>query len=246
MDDIEGDKMKVLVIVPAYNEEASIVKTSQSIEEYKKKANFTLDYIVINDGSTDSTGNILEKNSIPCIHLIKNLGIGGAVQTGYIYAYENGYDIAVQFDGDGQHDIYSLDTLIAPIVNDNYDFVIGSRFTKGSPSDFKTSFSRRMGINLISFFIKLKTGKEVLDVTSGYRAANRTVTEMFAKSYPRKYPEPETNAYLLLLDRKVTEVGVKMFEREEGKSSITPIKSVRYMVEVLISIILLNKNRGNK
>lgn len=238
--------MKVLVIVPAYNEEASIVKTSQSIEEYKKNASFTLDYIVINDGSTDNTENILQANSIPCIHLIKNLGIGGAVQTGYIYAYYNDYDIAIQFDGDGQHDIYSIENLIDPIINKEADFVIGSRFTEGSPSDFKTSFSRRMGINLISFFIKMKTGKVVLDVTSGYRAANRDVIEMFAKSYPRKYPEPETNAYLLMLGKKVDEVGVKMFEREEGKSSITPIKSVRYMVEVLISIILLNKRRGNK
>ncbi|MGX4686649.1 glycosyltransferase family 2 protein [Vagococcus sp. JNUCC 83] len=238
--------MKVLVIVPAYNEEASIVKTSQSIEEYKKNANFTLDYIVINDGSTDNTENILQANSIPYIHLIKNLGIGGAVQTGYIYAYYNGYDVAVQFDGDGQHDIYSIENLIEPIINGEADFIIGSRFTEGSPSDFKTSFSRRMGINLISFFIKMKTGKVVLDVTSGYRAANREVLEMFAKSYPRKYPEPETNAYLLMLGKRVDEVGVKMFEREEGKSSITPIKSVRYMVEVLISIILLNKRRGNK
>lgn len=232
--------MKVLIIIPAYNEEASILQTAQSIEEYKKKISFDLDYIVINDGSKDNTRELLITHNIPSIHLINNLGIGGAVQTGYLYAYYNNYDIAVQFDGDGQHDIKSLEHLIVPIVENQVDFTIGSRFVEGSPSEFKTSVFRRMGINLISFFIKMRTGVTILDVTSGYRAANKQVIEYFAKNYPRKYPEPETNAILIKQNRRVEEIGVNMFERTEGKSSITPFKSVRYMVEVLTSIILLS------
>lgn len=236
--------MKVLIIIPAYNEEASILKTARSIELFKPNVDFELDYIVINDGSTDKTKDILVENNIPAVHLIKNLGIGGAVQTGYIYAEQNNYDIAVQFDGDGQHDIESIDSLVRPIIEKNADFTIGSRFVTGSPSEFKTSFSRRIGINLISSFIKFKTKVTILDVTSGYRAANSEVIKYFAKHYPKKYPEPETNAILIKQNRRVKEVGVNMFERLEGKSSITPIKSVRYMIEVLTSILILS-DRGN-
>lgn len=233
--------MKVLIIIPAYNEEASILKTTNTIKSFNKEVPFELDYIIINDGSTDSTKEIIEKNKLNGINLIKNLGIGGAVQTGYLYACYNEFDIAVQFDGDGQHDIQSIEALVMPIINNEADFTIGSRFVQGSPSKFKTSFSRRMGINLISFFIKLKTDRTILDVTSGYRAANKEIIAQFANSYPRKYPEPETNALLIKQGKKVEEVGVNMFERLEGKSSITPIKSIRYMIEVLTSIILLSK-----
>lgn len=234
---------KVLMIIPAYNEEGSIIKTTKSIEEFKNKVPFTLDYIVVNDGSTDKTKDLLVDNKIPAVHLIKNLGIGGAVQTGYLYAYYNDYDIAVQFDGDGQHDITSIEALVKPIIDGQADFTIGSRFVEGSPSEFKTSFSRRMGINLISFFIKIKTGRRLLDVTSGYRAANREIIEYFSYHYPKKYPEPETNALLVKQNKRVEEIGVNMFERLEGKSSITPLKSIRYMIEVLTSIILLTTGR---
>lgn len=232
--------MKVLIIVPAYNEEASILQTIDGIKRYKEDFPYILDYIVINDGSKDNTRKLLIENNIPSIHLVNNLGIGGAVQTGYLYAFYNNYDIAVQFDGDGQHDIQSLETLISPIITKEADFTIGSRFVEDSPSKFKTSFSRRMGINLISLFIKLRTNATILDVTSGYRAASKEIIEYFANNYPRKYPEPETNAILIKKDKKVKEVGVNMFERTEGKSSITPFKSVRYMIEVLTSIILLS------
>ncbi len=235
--------MKVLIIIPAYNEEASIIKTIESIEEHIKKVAFVIDYIVINDGSQDNTKQILRENKIPSIHLIKNLGIGGAVQTGYLFAHQNNYDIAVQFDGDGQHDITSIEDLVGPIINKEADFTVGSRFVEGSPSEFKTSFSRRLGINMISFIIKLKTQKKLLDVTSGYRAANQEIIKIFAEQYPKKYPEPETNAWLIMNKKKVLEVGVNMFERKEGKSSITPFKSIRYMIEVLTSIALLSRKR---
>ncbi|UDM73829.1 glycosyltransferase family 2 protein [Vagococcus fluvialis] len=235
--------MKVLMIIPAYNEEGSILKTIQSIESFKNEVSFELDYVVINDGSTDKTKEIIKANNLKSVHLIENLGIGGAVQTGYLYAYDNDYDIAVQFDGDGQHDIKSIEALVTPIIVNKYDFTIGSRFVEGSPSLFKTSFSRRMGINLISFFIKLKSGRTLMDVTSGYRAGNKKVIEYFAYNYPKKYPEPETNAILIKKGFRVDEVGVNMFERLEGSSSITPIKSVRYMIEVLTSILLLSNRR---
>ncbi|MEQ7218629.1 glycosyltransferase family 2 protein [Vagococcus fluvialis] len=235
--------MKVLMIIPAYNEEGSILKTTQSIESFKNEVPFELDYVVINDGSTDKTKEIIKANDLNAVHLIENLGIGGAVQTGYLYAYDNDYDIAVQFDGDGQHDIKSIEALVTPIIADEYDFTIGSRFVEGSPSLFKTSFSRRMGINLISLFIKLKSGRTLMDVTSGYRAGNKKVIEYFAYNYPKKYPEPETNAILIKKGFRVDEVGVNMFERLEGSSSITPIKSVRYMIEVLTSILLLSNRR---
>ena len=237
--------MKVLIIIPAYNEEASILKTIKTIENFDNDTPFELDYIIINDGSTDSTKKVIEQNKLKAVHLIKNLGIGGAVQTGYLYAYYNEYDVAVQFDGDGQHDIQSIEALVMPIIKGEVDFTIGSRFVKNSPSKFKTSFSRRLGINLISFFIKLKTGHTILDVTSGYRAANKNIIAQFANTYPRKYPEPETNALLIKQGKRVEEVGVNMFERLEGQSSITPIKSIRYMIEVLTSILLLSK-RGER
>lgn len=235
--------MRVLMIIPAYNEEGSILKTTQSIESFKKEVPFELDYVVINDGSTDKTKEIIKSNDLKSVHLIENLGIGGAVQTGYLYAYDNDYDIAVQFDGDGQHDIKSIEALVTPIINNEYDFTIGSRFVEGSPSLFKTSFSRRMGINLISFFIKIKSGRKLMDVTSGYRAGNKKIIKYFAYNYPKKYPEPETNAILIKKGFRVEEVGVNMFERLEGSSSITPIKSIRYMIEVLTSILLLSNRR---
>ena len=145
--------MKILIIIPAYNEEANILKTVNSIYEYNKNNNTNYDVLVINDGSKDNTEKILTENNINHIKLIQNLGIGGAVQTGYKYAYENGYDIAVQFDGDGQHDVNYVKDIINPIVENKANMVIGSRFINKASSDFQSSKSRRIGINIISFFI---------------------------------------------------------------------------------------------
>lgn len=230
--------MKVLLIIPAYNEEESILDTIKNIEEYKRVAKYSLDYVVINDGSTDGTSKILDDFQFNHIDLIINLGIGGAVQTGYKYALLNGYDIAVQFDGDGQHDIQSLDQIVYPVINDEADLVIGSRFIEDSKSVFQTTAMRRMGINIISFFIKLVTGKTILDTTSGYRAANKKVVSQFSKRYPTRYPEPESVVHLLKRNLKVEECSVNMFDRQGGTSSITPIKSIRYMIEVCSSILV--------
>lgn len=230
--------MKLLLIIPAYNEEDSILKTVGTIERYRKTVAYELDYIVINDGSTDDTAKILIENKINAVHLVMNLGIGGAVQTGYRYALENEYDIAVQFDGDGQHDIQSLGSLIEPILAGKADLTIGSRFVKEGVSEFQTTSMRRFGINIISFFIKLVSGKRILDTTSGYRAANYKIIQQFAKRYPVKYPEPESIVHILKKRYAVMEQPVNMFERQGGESSITPIKSVRYMVEVCSSILV--------
>lgn len=232
--------MKVLLIIPAYNEEESIVQTIKSINKYKenKKNDFQLDYVVINDGSTDKTPQLLEEKHINHVDLIMNLGIGGAVQTGYKYALIHDYDIAIQFDGDGQHDINSIDNVLNPIINEGFDFCVGSRFVKGSTSEFQTTGMRRFGIKLISFLIAIVTGKRVFDVTSGYRAANKNVITYFAKRYPTEFPEPESIVQLLKKKYKVTERPVNMMERIGGVSSIHTLKSVKYMIEVSTAVLV--------
>lgn len=230
--------MRVLMIIPAYNEEESIIQTVQQIESYKEFCDFTLDYVIINDGSTDKTQEILDRYELNHVQLVLNLGIGGAVQTGYKYALENGYDIAVQFDGDGQHDICSLKNLIQPIIDGKANLSVGSRFVSGNKSGFQTTFMRRFGIKIISSFILFTTGKKILDTTSGYRAADQRVINYFARRYPTKYPEPESMVHLLKRGFDITETPVNMFERQGGESSITPIKSIRYMCEVCSSILV--------
>ena len=230
--------MKVLMIIPAYNEEESILNTVLSIVEYRKQVDFDLDYVVINDGSTDHTKEILDENELNAVHLVMNLGIGGAVQTGYKYALENGYDVAVQFDGDGQHDISSLASLLEPIRKNEADLVIGSRFVGNKVSEFQTTFMRRFGITIISAFIKCTTGKRILDTTSGYRLGNHKIIRQFAMRYPIKYPEPESIVHILKRKYRVVEAPANIFERSGGVSSITPIKSIRYMIEVCSSILI--------
>ena len=232
--------MKVLLVIPAYNEEESIKKTVDTIISYNKKNKTDYDYIVINDGSKDKTEEILVKNKFNHIKLVNNLGIGGAVQTGYKYALEKGYDIAIQYDGDGQHDVSYVKDIIKPIEIGEADMVIGSRFVK-EMSEFRSTYARRVGINLISFFIKIKTGKKIYDTTSGFRAANRRVIELFARTYPQEYPEPISSVNVLRSGLKISEVPVKMNAREAGTSSIKAWKSIYYMINVILSIILHKK-----
>lgn len=234
---------RILLIIPAYNEEEAILGTCQSIFQFNEQNGCHYDVLVINDCSKDNTQKILTENNIPHINLVHNLGIGGAVQTGYKYAFNNGYDIAIQFDGDGQHDINSVNELILPIINDEADFTIGSRFVKNSKSEFKSSKARRIGINLISFFIKIVTGNVIHDTTSGYRAANKKVISDFANVYPIEYPEPITNTELLKKGYRVMEVPVLMHERIGGTSSIHSWKNVYYMVNILLSILVVGLRR---
>lgn len=235
--------LKILLILPAYNEEKNIKKTVESIIKYVDEyPEFEIDYIVINDGSSDSTANVCQQYNIKHINLIQNLGIGGAVQTGYIYAKLNDYDIAVQFDGDGQHDIHSLKTVIDPILENTADFVIGSRFIEGT-SEFKSTWMRRVGINCLSFLIQILTFKKVYDPTSGFRAANKKAINLLAEDYPIDYPEPESIVTLLKNGLSLSEVQVNMFEREGGVSSIRSIKSIYYILKVSLAILCASFQR---
>ena len=228
----------ILVIIPAYNVSEGIVGVINKVDAYCEKSDYDIDYLVINDGSTDNEEEILLSHQIKHVELVQNLGIGGAVQTGYLYAKRYHYDIAVQFDGDGQHDIASLPHLIDPIINGKADFTVGSRFVQDSISDFKSTGARQLGIKILSRLIKWTSKIEIQDVTSGYRAGNRKVIEQFADRYPSKYPEPESYMHLFAKNIRVQEVGVRMFERMTGESSINLRKAVNYMIDVSLSILI--------
>lgn len=224
--------MKKLIIIPAYNESENILNTVKCIE--KDAPDF--DYVVINDCSKDNTVDILENNHLNFVNLPVNLGIGGAVQTGYQYALENGYDVAVQVDGDGQHDPKFLGDLFETLVKENADMVIGSRFIKNE--GFQSTFARRMGIVYFTKMIKSLTGTTITDPTSGFRLVNKDVIALFANDYPRDYPEPESIVALLKRKKKVLEVPVQMKERQGGVSSIRLWNSVYYMIKVSIAILV--------
>lgn len=233
----ESIKLRKLVIIPAYNESASIVNT---VNDIKKNAP-DFDYVVINDHSKDNTLQVCKDAGLNVIDLPLNLGIGGAVQTGYLYACQNGYDIAVQFDGDGQHDAKYLNEMAETLVKEQADMVIGSRFIE--KEGFQSSFTRRLGIRYFTFLIKILTGQKVTDPTSGYRMCNRKIIELFAGNYPKDYPEPETTTWILRKKLKVLEIPVIMRAREEGVSSISLKKSFYYMFKVTMAIIIERTRR---
>ena len=232
--------MKKLVIIPAYNESSNILNTVRDIQ--KSAPDF--DYIVINDCSTDDTLEILKSNKLNYISLPVNLGIGGAVQTGYKYALENNYDVAVQVDGDGQHDPVYLSELLKKMININADMVIGSRFIENQ--GFQSTFMRRIGIVYFTKLIKLLTGTTITDPTSGFRMANREVIKMFASQYPKDYPEPESIVTLLKAGKKVVEVPVQMKARQGGESSIKLANSVYYMIKVSLAILIESTKKVRK
>ncbi len=235
----------VLIIIPAYNEEKSILNVVSNIKKVKTN-NYLIDYIIINDGSSDNTKKVCLDNKLNFIDLPSNLGIGGAVQTGYKYAYYKNYDIAIQIDGDNQHNP-SYITNLCDEINNGYDLVIGSRFVENL-SKFKSSFLRRVGINFLSNLIKICTGVKVYDVTSGFRACNKDIIEYFANNYPIDYPEPDSLVQVLKQNKKVKEIPVEMNERKTGKSSIRGLKSIYYMIKVSFAIIISNitAKKGNR
>lgn len=216
---------KVIVIIPAYNEEDSIEQTVRNI-----KAATNIDYIVVNDGSKDRTRELLDKNKFNHIDLPINLGIGGAMQTGYQYALDHNYDYAIQLDADGQHNPADLMNLIDEIRTTDNDMVIGSRFVEQSA--YKGTLSRRVGIYYFYRFIHLLTKMKITDPTSGYRIVNRKIIESFSKYYPTDYPEVEVLVNLARKNYKIKEIKVEMNQRQGGKSSITPKKSIYYMFKV--------------
>lgn len=222
--------MKKLIIIPAYNESENIVRT---IEDIQKNAP-DFDYVIINDCSTDDTGRICKEHGFNVINLPANLGIGGAVQTGYKYARLKGYDIAVQVDADGQHDPAFLGKMADTIINEHADMVIGSRFLE--KEGFQSSKIRRVGIGYFTGLIKLLTGTKITDPTSGLRMINRSLIAEFDESYPKDYPEPESVVHVLKLHKKVKEIPVIMRERQGGSSSIKFFGSIYYMIKVTLAI----------
>lgn len=224
--------MKKIIIIPAYNEEESIKETVNELIE--KAPDF--DYIIINDCSSDNTKEICKENSFNVINLPINLGIGGAVQTGYKYAYEHGYDCAVQVDGDGQHDATYLRKMADYLEKDQADMVIGSRFIE--KEGFQSSFMRRMGIRFFTALIKVLTGKTITDPTSGLRMIGKRALGIFSDNYPKDYPEPETAVVLLRRGLKIKEIPVVMRERAGGVSSISLSQSIYYMIKVPLSMIM--------
>ncbi|MCL2529577.1 MAG: glycosyltransferase family 2 protein [Coriobacteriia bacterium] len=222
--------MRVLLIIPAFNEEKNIVSVVRQIREQG------YDYVVINDGSKDRTQEICREHNINVINLSSNLGIGGAVQTGHKYAFSNNYDVDIQIDGDGQHDISFIPAMLTEIAN-GADLVIGSRFLENSQG-FKSSFMRRVGIKWLSGLIRMLYKKKITDPTSGLRASGRRSMEYFSSNYPTDYPEPESIVALLKRKMEIREVPVQMKARFEGKSSITITGSVYYMIKVTLAMLI--------
>lgn len=226
-----GTMKRVLVIIPAYNEEASILQTVNRLKDNKR-----YDYLVVNDGSTDRTEELLQGAGIRHVRLPVNLGIGGAVQTGYQYAVRNGYDYAVQLDADGQHNPQDLDKLLQAAEESGADMVIGSRFVM--ESGYRGSVLRRLGIYYFSLLIRLLTGHMVTDPTSGYRIVGRRAMERFAVRYPGDYPEVEVLVDMARCGYTVKEISVRMSPRQGGVSSINAGRSVYYMTKVTVFSLL--------
>lgn len=224
--------MKTLIIVPAYNEEESLPGVIRDLRENIRLA----DILVVNDGSRDATARIAQGVGVAVLNLPFNLGIGGAMQAGYLYAEQGGYDIAVQFDGDGQHLAGEIEKLLRHIREGNADLVIGSRFLE--QGEYNTSVFRRSGMWIFSTILSRMLGIRVTDSTSGFRAANRRVIEFFSRTYPDDYPEVEALVLLHKAKLRIVEVAVNMRERTGGTSSITPLRSVYYMVKVLLAIFI--------
>lgn len=230
--------MKCLIIIPAYNEAENIEKVVDNlIENYPQ-----YDYLIVNDGSTDDTKKICRCSHYQVLNLPINLGIGGAVQAGYRYAWENGYDAAAQIDGDGQHDVAFLAGMLELLEEGQADEVIGSRFVE--KEGFQSSHLRRIGIRLLSFLGWILTGVRVKDITSGYRVVNKKFIHIFADDYPADYPEPEAMVIVAVHGGKIMEYPVVMRDREKGESSITFKKSVYYMCKVTLAMLIRRVSFG--
>ena len=228
--------MKVLVIIPAYNEEENIERVVTHLSEQYPQ----YDYVIINDGSKDDTAKICRRNNYEIIDLPVNLGLSGAFQTGMKYAYRNGYDCAVQFDADGQHRPEYIEAMMQK-MEEGYDMVIASRFVE----EKKPWAARMIGSRLIAGAVRLTTGAKITDPTSGMRMVNRKLMKAFALNI-NFGPEPDTVSYLIRMGAKVTEIQATMDERIAGESYLNLVNSVKYMARMLISILLIQIFRDRK
>ncbi len=223
---------KILIIVPAYNEEKSLASVLNSIKEEAPYA----DIVVINDGSRDATADVARASGVNVVSVPYNLGIGGAVQTGLIFAQRNGYEVAIQLDADGQHKAEELEKLLAPLKNDEADLVLGSRFLE--KTNYNSTFMRKLGNRIFSTLIALVTKQYFTDSTSGFRAFNRRAINFLAEHYPTEFPEPESLVILKKHGFRVKEVTVEMNERQAGESSVTRFKAIYFMLSISIAILI--------
>jgi glycosyltransferase involved in cell wall biosynthesis len=223
---------RCLVIVPAYNEEATIAEVVFELRDFDPE----LEVLVVDDGSTDATAACAEEAGARVLRLPLNLGIGGAVQTGFMYALEHDYDIAVQVDGDGQHDARELARLLEPVLADRADLAIGTRFS--SMRTYRAPLARRIGIGMFAALVSLRVRQRMTDTTSGFRAVNRRGIRLFAADYPHDYPEVEAVVTAARGKLRVCEVPVLMRPRLGGSSSITAFRSFYYVVKVLLALFV--------
>jgi glycosyltransferase involved in cell wall biosynthesis len=226
--------MKVLLVVPAFNEEDSLPNLIGELRQFYNR----YDVIVVDDASTDRTISAARSCGASVLCLPANLGIGGAVQTGFKYAVRNNYDIVVQVDGDGQHNPAFIESMLEPIKKGTADCVIGSRYTKETPdTNYHTPFPRRIGMFFSTGLLRLFTGVVVTDTTSGLRALNSRAVEFFAKEYPVDHPEAEALLMLIKKGYRLMEIPVKMRNREAGKSLFTFFRSAIYPFRVLVGFL---------
>jgi len=226
-------ELKRLAIVPAFNEQDSIGRVIDEIRAFDSG----FEIVVVDDGSTDRTAAVAAERLVHVLRLPFNLGIGGAVQTGYRFALEGGYDVAVQVDGDGQHDAAQLSRILKPLLEGDADLVVGSRFADTGAA-YRSSPVRRVGIRIFAGIVSAVVRQRVTDTTSGFRAVNRRGITLFAADYPHDYPEVEATVMCVKHRLRLTEVPVTMRERSGGRSSITALRAVYYMTKVLLAIFV--------
>jgi len=224
---------RVVAVVPAYDEEDAIAGGVDEIRVFDP----AIDVVVVDDGSRDSTADAADAAGAVVVRLPFNLGIGAAVQTGFRYALEHGYDVAVRLDGDGQHDPAELPKLLGPLERGEADVVTGSRF-RGDDGGYRPPLGRRLGITWFAKLVTLLSRQRVTDTTSGFQALNRPAIALFARDYPSDYPEVEATVLLLKHRLRLTEVPVEMRERETGSSSITVLRSLYYAIKVTLALCI--------
>lgn len=221
-----------LAIVPAFNEEGNIGRVVDELKAFDP----ALDVVVVSDGSLDRTAEVAAAHGAHVLRLPFNLGIGGAVQTGFRYAAENGYDLAVRCDGDGQHDPAELPKVLAPVLAGEADIAVGTRFV--GVEGYRSSVARRLGIRVLAAVVSAIARQRVTDTTSGFQALNHRALALFARDYPHDYPEVEGMVMTIRHRLRLVEVPVRMREREHGRSSITAFRSVYYMARVLLALFV--------